>query len=180
MACVPSAAAKAALAEATRLWPSRSRVSDGICGDASHQARARDHNTGNAVDITHDPAHGVDCHHLAESLRRRGLAGLEQRVTYLIWNRQIASAAKGWVWRTYDGSNPHTKHLHVSLDHTMRDDVSPWWTPPTPKVDDMTPAQEAQLAEVRKRVDHTNSELRTIKQMLTDLNARLEKSHPGA
>ena len=50
-----------------------------------------------------------------------------------------------------------------------------------PKEDDaMTPAQEAQLAEVRKRIDHANSEIRTVKQLIVDLTAKLDKSHPGS
>ena len=52
-------------------------------------------------------------------------------MTYIIWNRQICSAAKqGWAWRSYDGANPHTKHAHFSLDPTRRNDVRPWFTPP--------------------------------------------------
>lgn len=38
-------------------------------------------------------------------------------VSYVIWNRRIASALSNppWTWRAYSGSNPHTDHVHVSF-----------------------------------------------------------------
>jgi hypothetical protein len=33
---------------------------------------------------------------------------------YWIWNRQIASAERGWTPRPYSGPNPHTDHVHLS------------------------------------------------------------------
>ena len=38
-------------------------------------------------------------------------------VTYVIWNRRIASArsSPAWSWRAYDGDDPHTNHVHVSF-----------------------------------------------------------------
>ena len=42
------------------------------------------------------------------------------RVKYIIWNRQIANAspigsAEAWELRPYTGSNPHNKHIHISV-----------------------------------------------------------------
>ncbi|MFV2021031.1 hypothetical protein [Micromonospora sp. LOL_023] len=34
---------------------------------------------------------------------------------YWIFNRQIASRSSGWVRRIYTGSNPHTRHVHLSI-----------------------------------------------------------------
>lgn len=42
MGCVPAPSCKQALADATTAWPHRNRSSDGICGDASHQAKKSD------------------------------------------------------------------------------------------------------------------------------------------
>lgn len=157
---VPAPACVAALEEATRLHPKRSRLSDGILGDQSHQARKSDHNLGNAWDLTHDPGDGVDCNTLAERIVTRAKTGLEVRAKYVIWNRRIASAEHGWRWRPYTGSNPHTKHMHVSIYAHRRGDVSPWFERPTPirtpapkppvseEDDDMTPAQAKKLDEV--------------------------------
>lgn len=111
----------AALRDANGRWPSRKKASDGIMGDAAHQARPSDHNLGNAVDITHDPAAGCDGQSIAE------LAMKDDRVSYIIWNRQIWSptrAAEGW--RRYTGSNPHTLHVHISVHASKRDDDKAW------------------------------------------------------
>lgn len=105
--------------------PSRSKSSDGTIGDAAHASRTSDHNPWvkdgaygvvTALDITHDPAHGVDSEKLAEALR----ASKDARVKYIISNRKIASSAAtggkpAWAWRPYNGSNPHNKHVHVSV-----------------------------------------------------------------
>ena len=141
MTCIPAKACRIALAEATALWPGRNKASDGICGDASHQSRASDHNSGEAFDLTHDPSKGVDCFKLSERLRQWVLGDIEDRVKYVIFYRRIFNPSVSPNWRTYFGSNPHTSHMHVSIRHDSRNDVSSWWT----KEDDMTPEQEAKL-----------------------------------
>lgn len=134
-------AARAALNQATALWPDRDKSSDGIIGDAAHAARKSDHNTGysgycHAWDLTHDPKHGVDTYALADRLRLRCLNGAEKRCTYVISNRRIASASQGWQWRTYKGTSPHTAHMHVSLVDTKDacEDVSSWHLVPDIKL----------------------------------------------
>jgi hypothetical protein len=114
-----------ALADASALAPDRNRASDGIMGDAAHQLTPSDHNLGTAVDITHDPAAGCDGSVLAE------LALTDDRVTYVIWNRRICSRARiAEGWRPYTGSNPHTHHVHISVDAAKRADARPWpWAP---------------------------------------------------
>lgn len=69
-----------------------------------------------ALDITHDPAHGVDIDKLTDIL----YANRDHRTKYLIANKLITSPSGtgsgnygGWV--RYSGSNPHTKHFHVSV-----------------------------------------------------------------
>jgi len=135
MGCSPSLACRAARQQLTAIHPNRDQLSDGICGDEAHQARVSDHNVGNAVDITHDPPNGVDCHILAEDLRARCEAGHESRVTYIIWARRICAASTAWRWRAYTGQNPHTRHMHISIKAASRNDTRPWWVsqdPPTP------------------------------------------------
>jgi hypothetical protein len=117
----PSPACRRALADATARWPRRNKASDGIMGDARHQQRPSDHNLGNAVDITHDPASGCIGSVIA------ALAIRDPRVTYVIWNRRIyslARAAEGW--RRYNGDNPHTHHCHISIRATSRSDNRAW------------------------------------------------------
>ena len=121
VAKVASPAAIAALRQATALWPKRKRLSDGLLPSLEHikQNPDSDHNTGLAVDITHDPANGVDCAELFKKLRD------DERVDYLIFNRRIWSRTNGA--RDYTGSNPHTKHIHISIVKSKSKDTSPWF-----------------------------------------------------
>ena len=128
--------------------PNRSTASDGSIGDAAHASRSSDHNpwvTNNGVgivrarDFTHDPQGGLDCNVLAERVRQLALEGHPAlgAGAYIIWNRAIASATYGWRWRPYNGSNPHDKHLHVSVSLAAigYDSTRPWgvMTPPKPQ-----------------------------------------------
>ena len=110
--------------------PDRDKRNDGTIGDPAHQARISDHNPDGegvvrAIDITHDPAHGVDSYKLAETLR----LNRDPRIKYVISNHRIFSASNTpWTWRPYSGSNPHTEHVHVSVvaDDKRADDERPW------------------------------------------------------
>lgn len=177
----PSVAA--ALAEATRRWPERNRASDGTIGDAAHSARASDHNPDergvvHAFDLTHDPAHGVDCDQLAAHL----VAVRDARVKYVIWNRRISNpTVQNWAWRAYTGSNPHSRHMHVSIRYTTaaENDTSDWWDlagtvppapapvpPPTPGggTGGGTPAYPGRLLQMGSR----GADVRTAQQRLLD------------
>lgn len=113
-------ACRAALRDADKRWPSRRRASDGIMGDAAHQARPSGHNAGNAVDITHDPS-GFDCEQWAES------AYHDARAQYVIWNARIINkSVSPDVWRPYNGANPHRHHMHIEIVPSRREDASPW------------------------------------------------------
>jgi hypothetical protein len=119
-------------AQLNALAPNRSKASDGWIGDAAHSARKSDHNplpngVVCALDITHDPDNGMDCHKLAEQLQN----GKDPRIGYVIWNGQIMSGShsdRAWVARPYTGTNPHRKHLHVSVVQAAHryDDDSAW------------------------------------------------------
>lgn len=125
---------EALLDEVNASAPGRSKASDGSIGDAAHSSRESDHNPCDchdavcARDFTHDPAHGFDSYAFADWLRARCDAGQERRVKYIISNGRIASPTDSWAWRPYDGSNPHTQHVHVSVDHGPEsfNDDSPW------------------------------------------------------
>jgi hypothetical protein len=103
-------AAIAVLRQATAIAPSRMKASDGLLPSNAHlkQSPTSDHNTGLAVDLTHDPKNGIDCADIFEA--KQG-------------NRQ------------YTGSNPHNKHLHISIDAACSADTSPWfWWLNQPKI----------------------------------------------
>jgi hypothetical protein len=147
-------ACKKALSYATLRWPKRDRASDGIIGDAAHKLRKSDHNDGNAFDLTHDPKNGADCEELSKDVV------WDSRVTYVIWNKQICftdqphrrqadesctsprylGPEKKKSWEPYVGTNPHTKHMHVSIRESARDDLAPWpWSPDEKTLTDNRP-----------------------------------------
>jgi hypothetical protein len=127
-----SPAAIAVLRQATALWPKRKKLSDGLLPSLAHRKQNpnSDHNTGLAVDLTHDPKNGVDCAKLFEEFKE------DPRVKYLIFNKKIWSRARSKSGnRPYSGSNPHTKHLHISIEPDMAGDTSPWfWWMNQPKI----------------------------------------------
>jgi hypothetical protein len=114
-------AAIAVLRQATAIKPSRKKASDGLLPSAAHQIQnpSSDHNTGYAVDLTHDPVNGIDCFNLYEELKA------DKRVKYLIFHGKIWSAKNGES--KYDGVNQHNKHLHISIKEGCGDDTSPWF-----------------------------------------------------
>lgn len=124
--------------------PKRNKASDGFIGNAEHAARSSDHNPWvkdsrgigvvTAGDFTNDPAHGFDCNIYAKRLADSN----DPRIKYIIWNRQIWSRKynpKG-AWRKYTGANPHTKHMHISVEpNQMLYDSTKTWPlvlPPKP------------------------------------------------
>jgi hypothetical protein len=107
-------------------FPGRSRASDGIMGDPAHARRKSDHNSGNAIDVTHDVAHGVDAGRIAEEFRRQMSGAPAGRISYIIYNRRICGPKQAWAWRPYTGPNPHTGHVHISIVDSRRGETRPW------------------------------------------------------
>jgi len=114
-------AAIAVLRQATAICPLRMKASDGLLPSKAHihQNPNSDHNTGYAVDLTHDKLGGIDCFLLFQKLQE------DPRVSYLIFQGKIWSQEKGL--REYTGSNKHNKHLHISIKEGCGDDTSPWF-----------------------------------------------------
>lgn len=158
------------LSEINASAPGRSKVSDGSIGDADHSSRESDHNPCDchdavcARDFTHDPGGGFNSYSFADWLRGQCDNGHEIRVKYIISNRRIASPEDDWEWRSYTGSNPHTSHVHVSVDHPSGDfnDTGPWgWygnggdddVKPTDVVGTDTDGTDMTMGELAARVD---------------------------
>jgi hypothetical protein len=114
-------AAIAVLRQATAIAPLRMKASDGLLPSKAHihQNPNSDHNTGYAVDLTHDKVAGIDCNDLFIKLQA------DPRVKYLIFKGLIWSKQKGTD--NYTGPNPHNKHLHISIKDGCGDDTSPWF-----------------------------------------------------
>jgi hypothetical protein len=124
-------------------FPGRSKASDGTIGDdrhCGHPGATSDHcphitdggvGVVTAMDITHDPAHGLNSEALAEAIRQSH----DVRLKYIISNRKIANfqALEGkppFAWRPYGGPDPHDKHVHISTreEKSNYDNTSTSWT----------------------------------------------------
>jgi hypothetical protein len=142
--------------------PLRSKISDGSIGDAAHATRSSDHNPWvrfggygivRARDFTHDPARGLDCNKLAEALAALVAVGGHPACrsgAYIIWRSRIFSFDRRQEgWRPYSGSNPHDKHLHLSVatDPIGFDSSLPWGVMVDPKREERL----AKLEATRKR-----------------------------
>lgn len=110
--------------EVNREFPNRDKTSDGWIGDASHQARPSDHNPcwtcrgrnrgivrALDIDITPDGKPNED---LRKWVLRATIG--DPRVWYVISNDIIYSRTYNFTPKRYTGSNPHTGHVHVSLN----------------------------------------------------------------
>jgi len=116
--------------------PHRDTESDGWIGDAAHASRNSDHNPWiadgkdrvvSAIDVDHDPAHGVDGAQIVKWFQRKR----DPRVKYFIFNHYIYAGDGGpepWMPRAYHGANGHTHHIHISVksDKKHYDDASEW------------------------------------------------------
>lgn len=105
-------------AEIDARYPHREKTSDGWIGDTSHQARPSDHNPDwsdggvvRAIDI--DITDMDDTRDLRTDIIKACVG--DPRVWYVISNGIIYSRTYGWAARKYTGSNPHDKHVHVSI-----------------------------------------------------------------
>lgn len=147
------------LDEVNATAPLRSKVSDGSIGDAAHATRDSDHNPWveyggygivRARDITHDPANGLDCQWLAEVLTALIATGVHPACrsgAYVIWRSRIYSFDRRHEgWRPYSGSNPHDKHLHISVatDPAGFDSTASWLVH---QEDDVTPEDIDKIAD---------------------------------
>lgn len=105
-------------------WPNRDTASDGTIGDADHAASASDHNPNsrgsvNAIDIDKD---GVDVNVLMEAYKQH------PSTHYFIYNRKIYDKDNGFTPQDYYGSNPHDKHIHLSIrqSESAEQNQTPW------------------------------------------------------
>lgn len=127
--------------QVNKTFPKRDKRSDGIIGDAAHQARPSDHNPDSrgyvhALDIDENfgpgAKQGRTARRLADQLvayARVGAKGSE-RLKYVVYENQIASGTYSktfWEWR---GSGyGHTQHIHVSFTKQGEKDDSPFRLP---------------------------------------------------
>lgn len=115
------------------LFPLRDKGSDGWIGDPAHAARDSDHNPDSrglvhAIDVDKDLGPGVEMEDVVEYVVAGCREGVEKRLTYVIYNQRIWSAANAWKPRAYTGPNPHDKHAHFSASsvRARENDTTSW------------------------------------------------------
>lgn len=114
-----------------KAYPNRDISSDGTIGNEAHQATNSDHNPHSgvvyALDITHDPLHGVDTYKMFDQFRE----AKDERIEYIISNRKIMSGTgqdhEAWLPRPYNGTNPHDMHIHVNVKDVPLGDKTQAW-----------------------------------------------------
>jgi hypothetical protein len=115
--------------QADDAYPDRDRSSDGTIGDARHSKTKSDHNpdaiTGfvRAFDLDASlDGKDATAHYLADQIRI--IAKSDKRIAYVIFNKRITSKRSLWRWVKYRGTNPHTKHIHISFTKAGDEDRS--------------------------------------------------------
>lgn len=108
-----------------RRWPGRDRRSDGWIGDEAHQARKSAHNPDPKTGVVRARDTDVDGI-VAPVVVASGI--LHPSVRYIIHNRRIYRSQDRFRPRVYDGSNPHTGHIHTEIWATPSAEVNnqPW------------------------------------------------------
>jgi hypothetical protein len=92
-------------------------------GDANHQSGVSDHNPD--ADGSVDAADFMIANSFtaadAEKFFQQLIASRDSRIKYVIYNRRIVSrTVSPWTIRAYSGSDPHTNHVHVSVEDTNK------------------------------------------------------------
>lgn len=158
------------MSELNSLFPHRAQgAQEGTVGDTTHRAEGSgsDHNPNSAgvvrawdIDVT---GHDFDANILANYL-----AGLMQRNFkmfgsrgYVIYNRRITSWSPWAAWTYYNGSDPHDRHIHLSVGSLPAEyDFTGTWnlasafqvSTPTPVKDWFTMASPDDLAELNHNI----------------------------
>jgi hypothetical protein len=90
-------------------WPHRDRRTDGwiTIGRVSYGHNPDGKGAVHAIDVDKD---GIDQMWIINNIYKGG--GV---LWYIIWNRGIWTRENGWRRQYYDGSNPHTDHLHIEV-----------------------------------------------------------------
>jgi hypothetical protein len=85
---------------------------DAWLGDSAHAARPSGHNP-DSKGCVHARDFDVRGFYDVQKFLDRVIG--DPRVWYVIYDHSIYSRTHGWEMRAYDGTDPHTEHVHVSI-----------------------------------------------------------------
>lgn len=113
-------------------YPNRLRDSDGWIGDTRHAARKSDHNPDAQgwvrawdcdADLSGKPKPEL-MPDLVDQIRLLCKSGIENRISYIIFDGFIYSRILNWKPRKYTGANKHKAHAHFSFKKEADNDGS--------------------------------------------------------
>ena len=98
----------------------------GTIGDAAHSNRPSDHNpkANGSVDAADFMIGGVFTVSKAQWLVDTLVRFADPRISYIIYNRRIWKASTSWI--AYNGNDPHTNHVHVSVNGPLKTRDTMW------------------------------------------------------
>lgn len=123
--------------------PNRDKASDGFIGDYAHSQGLSSHNPddtpqhnaewdGDSDSLQEVRAFDIDvdfnvpwlsAQKLVDHLVKYAKNGTFWWLEYVIYNRRIWSSGSNWEPRTYNGSSPHTEHIHVNSGYDQASDL---------------------------------------------------------
>lgn len=77
--------------------------------------------TGHMPDSDHYTGHALDVMTVIKGQQVANWAQANAQrlsITYIIWNRHIWDSRNGKGWQPYNGTSPHTDHVHISFAKT--------------------------------------------------------------
>jgi hypothetical protein len=100
----------------------------GTIGDAAHRAEKSDHNPNAAGRVNAADLMLGDAFPETQALELQPFLIADKRTHYVIHDERIWTSETG-AWRHYDGSDPHTNHIHLSVHDSAHTNTSPWEIP---------------------------------------------------
>lgn len=152
------------------------RPKDGTIGDAAHAARPSEHNPDNDPDPMPKGAVSAMDIYTSKIDKVRVLDKLKKdsRTWYVIHAGYIYSRKNNFAKVKYEGSNPHTSHIHLSLNQTKaaHDSKASWGiadaapTPPKPVDPQNPPAVKYVKLESGVKPGRRHAQVKLLQQFL--------------
>lgn len=158
-------------------FPNRDKSSDGSIGDAAHAARQSDHNpcwdcTGYLHGIVRAIDVDIDGREPGRDLRTEILNAAigHPAVWYVISNGKIYSRTYDWRENTYNGTNGHFHHVHISINRDLASAKSATLLLKERQVQDMATLDKEDLTAIESIVQrYSNFNAENLRQRIDDI-----------